>query len=85
MQQLSAGEVPRKRARDVHSAPVYGARMKDSSTGVSKRGGFRVLYFEGAEERILLFIDRRRELDAWPAAIILRMLEESGLWPPENS
>lgn len=84
-QQLSAGEVPHKRARDVNSAPVYGARVKDSSTGVSKREGFRVLYFEGAEERILLFIDRRRELDAWPADTILWMLKELGLWPPDDS
>lgn len=84
-QQLSAGEVPHKRARGVHSAPVYGARLRDSSTGASKREGFRVLYFEGADERILLYIDRRRELDAWPAGTILRMLEELGLWPPDDS
>ena len=83
-QKLSAGEVPHKRARDVDSAPVYGARVKDSSTGVSKRDGFRVLYFEGAEYRILLFIDRRRELDAWPTDTILRMLKESGLWSPDT-
>ncbi len=83
-QKLSAGEVPQKRARDVDSAPVYGARVKDSSTGVSKRDGFRVLFFEGEEKRILLFIDRRRELDAWPTDTILRMLEESGLWSPDS-
>ncbi len=83
-QKLSAGAVPHKRARDVKSAPVYGARVGDSSTGVSKRAGFRVLYFEGAETRILLFIDRRRELDAWPTNTILRMLKESGLWSPDS-
>lgn len=79
--ELAAGHVPHKRARNVNSAPVYGARVKDSSTGVSKREGFRVLYFDGPEKRILLFIDRRRELDDWPTGTILRMLEELGLWP----
>lgn len=83
-QKLSVGEVPHKRARGVESAPVYGARLRDSSTGVSKRGGFRVLFFEGAEKRILLFIDRRRELDNWPTDTILRMLKESGLWSPDD-
>lgn len=81
-QKLSAGAVPHKRARNVDSAPVYGARVQDSSSGQSKRSGFRVLYFEGADTRILLFIDRRRELDAWPTDIILRMLKETGLWSP---
>ena len=83
-QELSAGTVRHKRARGVESAPVYGARVKDSSTGTSKRSGFRVLFFEGAEKRILLFIDRQRELDDWPTDIILRMLKDSGLWPPED-
>ncbi len=83
-QKLSVGEVPHKRARGVGSAPIYGARVQDSSTGQGKRGGFRVLYFEGAEKRILLFIDRRRELDTWPTAVILRMLKESGLWSPDR-
>lgn len=83
-QKLSAGEIPHKRARDVDSAPVYGARLKGSSTGVSKRDGFRVLFFEGAENRILLFIDRRRALDDWPTDTILRMLKQSGLWSPDS-
>lgn len=83
-QELSAGEVPHKRARHVDTAPVFGARLKDSSTGVGKRDGFRVLFFEGAEKRILLFIDRRRELDDWPTDTILRMLKESGLWSPDS-
>ncbi len=84
-QKLSVGEIARKRARDVNSAPVFGARLKDSTTGTGKSSGFRVLYFEGEEEYILLFIDRRRDLDAWPADTILRILEESGLWPPEDA
>lgn len=46
---LSFSEVPHKRARNVKSAPVYGARLRDSSTGVSQREGLRVLYFEGEE------------------------------------
>lgn len=82
-QKLSADEVPKKRARNVESAPVFGARVKDSSTGAGKRGGFRVLYFEGSEKRVLLLIDRRRELDDWPTNTILRMLKESGLWSPD--
>ena len=82
---LSAGEIPSKRARGVKTAPVYGARVEDSSTGAGKRGGFRILYFEGEDVYVLLFIDRRRELDAWPSQIILRLLKESGLWPPEES
>lgn len=52
-QKLSAGEVPRKRARGVDSAPVYGARLKDSSTGAGQRQSFRVLFFEGAEKFVL--------------------------------
>lgn len=84
-QKLSVGEISSKRARDVKSAPVYGARVEDSSTGVGKRGGFRVLYFEGKAEYTLLFIDRRRELDAWPTQIILRLLTELGLWPSDES
>jgi len=51
---LSTGEVPRKRARGVKSAPVYGARVSDSTTGLGKRSSFRVLYFEGEEQYILL-------------------------------
>ncbi len=82
---LSVGEIPSKRARGVKSAPVYGARVEDSSTGGGKRGGFRVLYFEGEDKYILLFIDRRRELDAWPSDMILRILKESGLWPPKEN
>ena len=84
-QKLSAGEISSKRARGVKSAPVYGARIADSSTGGGKSGGFRVLYFESEEAYILLFIDRRRELDAWPSSLILRVLKELGLWPPDIS
>ena len=84
-QKLSVGEISSKRARGVRSAPVYGARIEDSSTGVGKSGGFRVLYFEGEDKYILLFIDRRRELDAWPSDTILRLLKELGLWPPDES
>ena len=84
-QELSEGEISPKRARDVNLAPVYGARVKDSSTGVGKSGGFRVLYFEGEDKYILLFIDRRRELDAWPTDTILRILNELGLWPADES
>ena len=84
-EKLSVGEIPAKRARGVNSAPVYGARVEDSSAGAGKRGGFRVLYFESEDKYILLFIDRRRELDAWPSDMILRILKESGLWPPEES
>ena len=82
MSALSAGTVRSKRARDVEEAPVFSARIKDSSSGSGKSGGFRVLYFEGAEMRMLLFIDRRRELDDWPTQTLLRLLKESGLWPP---
>jgi len=56
----------------------------DSSSGGGGSGGFRVLYFDGAEERVLLHIDRRSELDDWPTALILRMLEETGLWSSER-
>ncbi|MCY3832429.1 MAG: hypothetical protein OXG85_05395 [Chloroflexi bacterium] len=84
-QKLAIGEISSKRARGVKSAPVYGARIEDSSTGIGKRGGFRVLYFEGEEEYTLLFIDRRRELDAWPTDIILRLLKELRLWPSDES
>lgn len=79
---LSVGEISAKRARGVKSAPVFGARVVDSSTGLGKSGGFRVLYFESEDKYVLLFIDRRRELDAWPAGLILRILKELGLWPP---
>ena len=82
-QKLSVGEISSKRARGVDSAPVYSARVEDSSTGVGKSGGFPVLYFEGEEEYILLFIDRRRELDDWPSDMILRILSELGLWPSD--
>jgi len=81
---LSVGEIASNRARGVKSAPLFGARIEDSSTGVGKRGGFRVLYFEAEDKYILLFIDRRREIDAWPSDMILRILKESGLWPPEE-
>lgn len=84
-EKLSAGEISSKRARGVSSAPVFGARVEDSSTGVGKSGGFRVLYFEGEDKYVLLFIDRRRELDAWPTDLILRILKELGLWPPDIS
>ena len=80
---LAAGAVRNKRARGVESAPVFGARVIDSTSGGGASGGFRVLYFDGAEERVLLHIDRRRELDDWPTGLILRMLDESGLWPSE--
>ncbi|MCY4061884.1 MAG: hypothetical protein OXG53_05930 [Chloroflexi bacterium] len=82
-QKLAVGEIASKRARGVSSAPVFGARVEDSSTGVGKSGGFRVLYFESEDKYILLFIDRRRELDDWPSDMILRILKELGLWPPE--
>ena len=81
---LAVGAVRNKRARGVKSAPVFGARIIDSSSGGGASGGFRVLYFEGAEERVLLHIDRRRELDDWPTDLILRMLEETGLWPAQR-
>lgn len=79
---LAAGTVQSKRARGMDSAPVFGARVRDSTTGKGTRGGFRVLYFDGPDERTLLFIDRRRELDDWPADLILEVLERLGLWPP---
>ncbi|MCY3916793.1 MAG: hypothetical protein OXG49_12340 [Chloroflexi bacterium] len=84
-QKLSTGDIASKRARGVKSAPVFGARVEDSSTGVGKSGGFRVLYFESEDRYILLFIDRRRELDAWPSDTILRLLKELGLWPSDES
>ena len=56
----------------------------DSSSAGGASGGFRVLYFDGADERILLHIDRRRDLDDWPTGLILRMLDAWGLWPLEG-
>ena len=79
---LAAGTVQSKQARDMDSAPVFGARVRDRTTGKGTRGGFRVLYFDGTDERTLLFIERRSELDDWPAALILEILERLGLWPP---
>ncbi|MCY3864998.1 MAG: hypothetical protein OXG68_06110 [Chloroflexi bacterium] len=35
-QKLSTGDIASKRARGVNSAPVFGARVEDSSTGVGK-------------------------------------------------
>ena len=84
-EKLSAGEISSKRARGVRSAPVFGARVEDSSTGLGKSGGFRALYFEGEDKYVLLSTDRRRELDAWPTDLILRILKELGLWPPDIS
>ena len=81
---LAAGEIAKKRARDVASAPVFAARMSDSSSGVGSSGGFRVLYFEDEDARILLHIDRRREMDRWPTDLILTMLQKTGLWSPDN-
>ena len=79
---LAAGTVQSKRARGMNAAPVYGARVRDRTTGKGARGGFRVLYFDGPDERTLLFIDRRSELDDWPTDLILELLERLGLWPP---
>ncbi len=81
---LAVGAVRNKRARGVKSAPVFGARVMDSSSAGGASGGFRVLYFDGADERVLLHIDRRRDLDDWPTGLILRMLDEWGLWPLEG-
>lgn len=81
---LAAGAVRNKRARGVKSAPVFGARVMDSTSGGGASGGFRVLYFDSADECVLLHIDRRTELDDWPTDLILRMLEETGLWPSER-
>ena len=81
---LAAGRARTKRARGVQSAPVYSARVRDSSSGGGSSGGFRVLYFEGEDARILLHIDRRREMDQWPTDLILRMLEVTGLWMPDR-
>lgn len=79
---LAVGTVQSKQARGMNSAPVFGARVRDRTTGKGTRGGFRVLYFEGPDECTLLFIDRRSELDDWPTALILELLDRLGLWPP---
>jgi len=50
----------------------------------AKEVAFVFCTLEGEEQYILLFIDRRRDLDDWPSDTILRMLEESGLWPPSE-
>lgn len=39
-QKLSVGEISSKRARGVKSAPVYGARVEDSSTGLANVAAF---------------------------------------------
>ena len=79
---LAVGSVQSKQARGMDSAPVFGARVRDRTTGKGTRGGFRVLYFDGPDERTLLFIDRRSELDNWPTDLILELLERLELWPP---
>lgn len=79
---LAVGNVQSKQARGMNAAPVFGARVRDRTTGKGTRGGFRVLYFDGADECTILFIDRRSELDDWPTDLILELLERLGLWPP---
>lgn len=66
----------------VDEAPLWTARMKDSSSGSGKSGGFRVYFFVTDTIIWLTHIQLRKDGDTVPGWTLLRALKLAGLWPP---
>ena len=71
-----------QRVAGVGGAPLWTARMADSSSGRGKSGGFRVYFFVTDAAIWLAHIQLRKDGDTVSGWTLLRALELAGLWPP---
>ena len=71
--------LPGDAVRGVGGLPVKEHRMRDSSSGRGKSGGFRVYYYYNETLIFLVFVFLRRELPRDIGARIQRVLRDSGL------
>ena len=80
---LEASQQQWTRVAGVGEAPLWTARMQDSSSSRGKSGGFRVYFFVTDAVIWLVHIQLRKDGDTVPGWALLRTLEFAGLWPPE--
>ena len=74
-----------KRVSGVDEAPLWTARMKDSSSSRGKSGGFRVYFFVTDTIIWLTHIQLRKDGNTVPGQTLLRALKSAGLWPPPEA
>ena len=80
---LEATRAQWKRVKDVEDAPLWTARMQDSSSNRGKSGGFRVYFFVTDSVIWLVHIQLRKDGNTVPSATLSAALKRAGLWPLE--
>lgn len=80
---LEASRQQWQRAAGVEGAPLWTARMADSSSSRGKSGGFRVYFFVTDAVIWLVHIQLRKDGNTAPGWTLLRALILAGLWPPK--
>ncbi len=77
--ELRDGDTPGDRLQDVGGAPVFKARLRNTSARLSKRDGFRVVYHIGETAITLLVICQKPRCADVQSVRIRQLLEELGL------